>query len=371
MRKVLFFVNTHYQFMLASIIRMQKYSCDYATLILGVTSGLKEMYDKNLILVKDIFDEVYWTDEKEMKKNWKLHIYDWKKVLVDKFGNTFSDYDEVFFYNITATFGMVYKSLATSFHKFSVHWYEEGYTTYILGDKYITEFFPMQRIIDNLYLLYTWIVFRGFHPSYIAKGDAWFVKPEWVIGKMHRKVRKMFSHTPNQLEKEKVLRCYSYYDYIKPIRERVIFLGESFDEGGMGERKEYGLLIEKIAKHVGYENFLYKEHPRNPVKITDSRIHIFDLSIPWEVIELSQDLKDKICIISVSGASVNSKYVFETKGKVISLWPIYKNAYRLLGENMVETEKFMKRMTVEHSDFQLIGSEKELMDMLDLWLEKL
>lgn len=59
------------------------------------------------------------------------------------------------------------------------------------------ERFPMNRVIDNLYLLYTQIVFRGYHPSYIAKGDAWFANPDMIVGKMHRRTKHLFLETPS------------------------------------------------------------------------------------------------------------------------------------------------------------------------------
>lgn len=364
MKKIVFFCNTHLQFMLACMIRMQRYPHDYATLFLGVTVGLKEMYDTNEVALKEIFSEVYWTEQQEMKECTSKNIYNWKKILTERFGNDFADYDEIFFYNISGAFSMVYKSLSTGRKRFKVHWMEEGYGSYIFGDKNISMLFPMKRIIDNIYLLYTKIFFRGYHPSCITKGDAWFVKPELIVGKMHRKIEPLFTEEPTRDMKDKCLKCYSYYNCAKPISEKYIFLGESFGDAFGEANEQYISLINKIADHVGYDDFLYKEHPRSPIKVKDDRIHLLKDSVPWEIIELSQNLEDKVCITSLSGACINSKYIFNSKTKVICIWPIFANNYHgIFDEDKIM--EFLQEILDNYDNFIVVNTEDELMKLLD------
>lgn len=348
--------------MIASIIRLQQYANDFATLFLGATAGLEEMYNNRMPELKKIFDEVYWTDVKKMNEYNREYTYNWRKLLRSMYGRDFSDYDEIFFYNMGGAFSLIYKSLKIGFHKFKVHWYEEGFGSYIWGDKFIMERFPMNRVIDNLYLLYTQIVFRGYHPSYIAKGDAWFANPDMIVGKMHRRTKHLFLETPSDKLKKSILSCYSYYNFEIPIKEKYIFMGECLD-GGPWSNEKYVKLIGKIAEYVGYDNFFYKEHPRNPFKIENERIHTFDLSIPWEVIEFAQDLADKVCITSLSGACINSKYLFSTKTKVICIWPMFADDYRLFEIN--KTKEFLAKLLKNHSDFLVVNNEERLFELLE------
>ena len=117
MKKIVFFCNTHCQFMIASIIRLQQYANDFATLFLGATAGLEEMYNNRMPELKKIFDEVYWTDVKKMNEYNREYTYNWRKLLRSMYGRDFSDYDEIFFYNMGGAFSLIYKCLKIGFHK--------------------------------------------------------------------------------------------------------------------------------------------------------------------------------------------------------------------------------------------------------------
>jgi len=105
---------------------------------------------------------------------------------------------------------------------------------------------------------------------------------------------------------------------VRTYSEKYVFLSCVYDfEGGdpIGELE----LAKKICKIVGKENFIVKVHPRDDVKRYVNAGLTVDMNskVPFEVIELCTDFKDKVLITTLSSSLLNLNPVLENPIKSI------------------------------------------------------
>ena len=70
---------------------------------------------------------------------------------------------------------------------------------------------------------------------------------------------------------------------------------------------EYAV-VEQVARLVGKDNLLIKQHPRDPRTLyRDNGFHVDDNSaVPWEAIQLSMDFHDHVLLTATSTAPLSS-----------------------------------------------------------------
>ena len=93
--------------------------------------------------------------------------------------------------------------------------------------------------------------------------------------------------------------CKDKYD------KKYIFFEESYY--AEGEEVPDVEIVNQIAEKIGKENIMVKVHPRNPqnrFKQLGYKTNE-DSFIPWELIVLNQDMRDKVFITIASGAAIN------------------------------------------------------------------
>ncbi len=93
--------------------------------------------------------------------------------------------------------------------------------------------------------------------------------------------------------------CKDNYD------KKYIFFEESYY--AEGEAVPDIEIVDRIAEKVGKENIMVKVHPRNPINRFKQLGYKTneDSFIPWELIVLNQDMRDKVFITIASGAAIN------------------------------------------------------------------
>ncbi len=358
-KKVLFLCNTHMQFIFALIIRHTKFEDYYSAVILGSTVGLKKIYDYNYEVLKSYFQEVYWTDNNKWSTYYSQTEYDSNERLIEEFGQDFSDYSDIFFHNRSGALQSILRNNVRNSTKYNLHHYEEGRGIYISGDEYlsrrdIADDTDRNRKINQQH-------FGGLDYSDL-ECDIYVCNPDLISNVMKRKTVRIFEETLAEKERNAIISCYSIQEQpFTSLNENVIFLGGANDTA-IGHDAGYISVINKIAGLVGYENFLYKAHPRSPISADNSLIKTFVDSLPIEIYELRGELQDKVLITSLSGALCTIKYVFHSAAKVFLLYPMFKKAYPVYDEDVVIN--YINKLNAFYGGVYLIHSLDELRERL-------
>jgi len=355
MKKALFFCNTHMQFIIALVIRNTKLEEYYCTLILGGTIGLKNLYDYNYQTLNSYFQEVYWSDNSKWAAYYRQTEFDSNEKLIDEFGQDFSDYSDIFFHNRIGALQSILRNKIKDANAYNLHHFEEGRSIYLSGDSYlsrrdIADDTDKNRRINDMY-------YNRFDYSDL-NCDVYLCNPDLAVHNIKRKMVKILEGKIAEKEKDAILSCYSAKELSLPsINEKVIFLGGAHDTQ-IGKDCEYVEVINKIAEVVGYENFLYKAHPRSPIAVGNVKIKTFVDSLPIELYELRGELKDKILITSLSGALCTIKYFFQSSAKVIFLYPMFKKDYPAYDEKIVI--EYINKLNTYYGGVHLTDSLDEL-----------
>lgn len=236
-------------------------------------------------------------------------VFAWFQYLIDNYRVarylSRTAYDVLLFSNISVLNKILVTRLRKANPLCKVQIFEEGMSTYTQrfadGDSPTTLY---RRYVDKDGVLNTLDTLYVFNPSFLA----W--KPTnghiQVLPKISPSDR-VFCELINQIFDYK--HCQDSYD------KKLIFFEESHAlEGYEVPDVE---LVNRIAEKVGKDNIMVKIHPRNPHN-RFARLGYktnVDTAIPWEVIMLNQQLKDKI-LVTISSGSVIYPYMYfgiETK----------------------------------------------------------
>lgn len=120
--------------------------------------------------------------------------------------------------------------------------------------------------------------------------------------------------------KQAINTIFTYENMEDVYDKKYIFMEESFF--AEGQETNDVEIVENIAKLVGKDNIMVKIHPRNPVnrfKKLGYKTNV-NTAIPWEVILLNQDMRNKV-LLSVSSTSIiNPIRVFGVNMQAYSLY---------------------------------------------------
>lgn len=110
-------------------------------------------------------------------------------------------------------------------------------------------------------------------------------------------------------------RVFEYEKKHDDFQKLIVFFEESYFADGL----EIGdiNIVNKIASIVGKDNIIVKIHPRNTINRFQKEGYITnnDISVPWEIIALNQDLSNTFLVTISSGSSVTSYFITEGKAK--------------------------------------------------------
>ncbi|MBR6829030.1 MAG: hypothetical protein IKM83_00250 [Paludibacteraceae bacterium] len=247
-----------------------------------------------------LFRKVYYIKNVSHKRGNSLsrRLDYYKRIFVScwyafRIGRTY--YDDILFSNIQI-FTKVLISVARKKNKgCRIHIAEEGLGTYskFYGDSDSIET-PYRKYIDREGVFAKLSTLYLFNPQFLT----WdFPKNKICKLPVLDACNSTYMNMLNILFDYK--HCKDHYD------KKYIFFEESYY--AEGEEVPDVEIVNRIAEKVGKENIMVKVHPRNPInrfkqlgyKTND------DSFIPWELIVLNQDMRDKVFITIASGAVIN------------------------------------------------------------------
>lgn len=216
-----------------------------------------------------------------------------------------TQYDEILFANIGGLNYRIASSIADYNRQAEVSMFEEGVSSY---SKLYGQVFNEQKKIKNRICYKTLYKTSRFY-FFDVRLPVW----KWKM--------KFICIPPIELNKNKICRVlndiFGYEKLKDRYSEKVIFFEESYVTDGI--KVDDVELVEELARTYGKENILVKTHPRDTV---NRFAHLGyktnrDKSIPWEVVALNMDLKDKILVSMTSTAVVNSMILLHSPCKIL------------------------------------------------------
>lgn len=138
-----------------------------------------------------------------------------------------------------------------------------------------------------------------------------------------------------------------------------MFLGQG-TENGMQNPITYRSLILDIADHVGYDQFVVKPHPRGKHDQFEDQITLYQDSCPFELAVANGDMEDKVLLSYYSTACVSGKLLFNSKAKIIFLYPLSKDAFN----EKCDYENYFQKLCQLYDNIYIARSKEELFHLL-------
>lgn len=317
MKKLLFVSNSVYQVLIACWVKYHYYFNDSADIIISERmNGAAEIAAR----LKDtqLFDDVSVLKVKYSENNKINSVL--KLTNFNSFAKSYqkkADYDILFTASLDYFIQTLYDFLKRKNKNLLLNYYEDGTASYTkrLENYYVLFKKPtnLKNVSHNNFLK-KYTIYDSFNDYFVFNPDylEWF--PNGVnlvkIDKIDIK-DDVFKNTVNHI--------FNYESLEDKYEEKYIFFEESHyaDTGYMEDVK----LIEELAKSVGKENLIIKIHPRNPknrFKDLGYKTNV-NTALPWEVIAMNIDLKDKKLIAIASTSIINPIQILGIDVKSYSL----------------------------------------------------
>lgn len=304
--KNLFLCNTPYQVIVATQIATSKYENNINDIIVtDKIADYESLYEN--IKKSGVFNKVtIWKIKNKYAK--KSGLFFVLSLLLSKLNInihkiSFGEYDNLFCGNIAKVATILYRVLKQK-TEVNTYLFEDGFSTY---SKECGDFFlkinRTRTIKQKLFRIYRKASFEFFldlKGIYLFSPNILDWEPTFPVVEIDK-----IDSDNNDLV-ETYNRIFGISTIVDSYSEGVIFFEESYfaDSIDVGDET----IIKQVANKVGLDNYLLKIHPRNPVnRFDDMGIHVNkDTSIPWEIIALNKDLRDKILITIASGSALTS-----------------------------------------------------------------
>lgn len=216
-------------------------------------------------------------------------------------------YEHLYLPSLCAYNKLFYYYLVKKGMKLKVHLYEEGITTYVID------------IVENLQK--DGMLHRHYGKQALSQNlvEILLYEPELYsvpsLGEIVSPIPKLSD------ENVELLAIYRrIFGECDLPSQKYIFLEEAFVKDGILSMDIE--LVEELASMVDKENIVVKLHPRNPVDRFSMRGYsLFPNSkIPWEIILLTNDLRDKVLVTVSSSSSITAKLVLNKPMHAIQLY---------------------------------------------------
>jgi len=332
MKKILIGVDSVFQFVIASNLRLTIYENDIVDLIIYKSFlSAPDLFSrvKNLCVFRNVFlaDTSLTRCGKKysfFEKLPKFFIYLYSlaapnKVLKKIIGKELiEEYDEFLFNGYGALPECIFNSCYKINTKIVCHRFEDGYSSYF------TIYNSKKNIIRRSIESFSSIMFnRKNIDSYVS--SFYFQEPEMVMSNLpydvvgapkfgrHNKklvdfLNKAFNYSPKE---ESVMKFFFFED------------GRMFFESDTNEEVE---IVSLISKYIDPTSIVVKLHPRTKInRFKDLGVDVMNASaVPWEVIQLNHDYGGCIFITITSSPIFSSDIYFGDKCYKILLYKCLK-----------------------------------------------
>lgn len=296
----LFICKTPYQILAATRICMEQYPPLSADMIVFDTIANAEVLVANL-QKSGIFQTVslYRHKKYDRASNLKRWFY---PLLFRRRYKTETHYDHIYYANIYdwETNNIIRGAAHRAGTRPSVFMYEDGFSTYVKHHGAFFDRITSSRGFLRAYYKYLYGYFFHMAGLYVFTPELVEWKPEFPIFGI-RKITDEDSEYRNAVN-----RIFGYASMTDVYQSNYIFFEESYYADHIAV--EDIQVVNAIAQCVGKDNMMVKIHPRNPVNRFRQLGYQTNenTEIPWEVIAMNIDIRDKILLTIASGSALTS-----------------------------------------------------------------
>lgn len=317
-------------------------------------AGYEELSER--IKKEDIFNEVYVIKLSKICPQFDKTIA-LKNLIINPFGILKEKYNAFLFANLNYDVSCIYRRLKKVNQNIKIYMFEDGLASYSAYYNNMLKKYqaktgkllkrPIHFILNNAFRHIDGLFV--FEPSFMTYTTSFpVIKMKNINGK-NKNLVNLYN------------RVFDYNVEVDSYDKKVIFFEESYYADGydVNDIEE----VEKIAAIVGKENIFIKIHPRNPQNRFDELGYTTNknISIPWEVICMNMDLKDKILVTIASVAVIEPATMLSKEYNGILLMKMISDDTCLKKDITSLYEKICKKYTYLH----LVESISELEECLN------
>lgn len=343
-KAVLFFVNTYMQLITAIQIRVHLFGKAEADIILTdcsqnmehISQRLKKLrLFRKILFIKAryvIFEQSFMEDIGDVIR-WMGGRYDKYREIM---GNGESAYHAIFYYNFDIFCYIACDNSAKNGIEPKCFRYEEGILSY-------SEMKRLSPSGKRLWMFCLLRLLRG-QPDFLHDtGDFFCYYPELFGYDSERICHRIPFFRKGDREMQRIWDA--VFGYMpKVCRQKYIYFSTSWDIDG--KRIEEHKLVEMISQIVGKENLVVKVHPRDGRGIYEKMgLEVWKKSfLPWEIIQLNQDFRDKVFLSLSSGSVLNACAMLHENIETFYLFPYIKGKNRKIDAYCRDLEKSLRSL---------------------------
>ena len=323
MAKVLGVVSTPYHLLVFLFVKDAFLSGDEVDLIVtDKTPSMEELYKSGRL--KPYFHRVSFADGRKIKNPYKsapVTFYEsfvhngTTDVIIDAF---LPRYDKMYFAS-PGTPDEIVKEIAKTLIKknkrLTFHRYEDGFASYTKRPVHVINTpsgIAMYKALWHYDIYETEKEILMFQPE-MAEKNVDFEKIQ-------------IPQTPERILKITEMAKDIFRFEAKAPKQNIIFLGQG-TENGSGNPETYQKLILKLRDIAGEENFIMKPHPRGIHDDFHGKLPVYEDPCPFELAIASGAMEDKTLISFYSTACVAGKLLFQSKCRIIFLYPLAEDSF--------------------------------------------
>lgn len=265
-------------------------------------------------------------------------------------------YDYFFSANLDLFAAAFYDVLKLKNQQIKLYLFEDGLSVCKAMEVYLND---MQNYINNGQFSSIYKI-TGYGKAFNEIKGVFLSVPELFSWKRKMKLYKIPKIQKNNMDTiNKINTLFGYdnnMDYIIK-NKKVIFFEESYYSDGYKVNDQK--LLNIIASVAGKQNIMVKLHPRSRENRFKDYDILPDLSIPWEVFYLNNDLSGITLVSIASGCIIHPFLLFDDKQEMVVLLDIARGSF----PGILKTyHKFLRDnlFTVYPETFRLLQSEEEL-----------
>ncbi|MBO4337637.1 MAG: hypothetical protein J5842_06160, partial [Lachnospiraceae bacterium] len=350
MRNILGIASTPYHLMMLLFIRenlsLNGENPRFDLLLTDKTPSFDDLYKSGR--PKECFDQVYFADSRLIKNPYSGALTQLYESFIHnpEYGRMFTSdtpdpgiYSDIFF----ASPGMpdevskqVIKSAIKANRQVCFHRYEDGFASYTkppvcsvtsdMGRRFyrLLMRYDIKEKENELYMLEPSLA----QPEVADTAATGFklctiTKNEEIIKIVTEKIKILFDHRPERIPA----------DYI--------FLGQS-TKNVINNPDTYLSLIKHIVEKTGYDRFCMKPHPRGVHDRFDDSLTYYEDPAPFEICYTDGQMETKTLISYYSTACVSGKLLFNSKCRIIFLYPLAGDSFNEKSDYEEYFEKLQK-----------------------------
>lgn len=323
MAKVLGVVSTPYHLLVFLFVKDAFLSGDEVDLIVtDKTPSMEELYKSGRL--KPYFHQVSFADGRKIKNPYKsAPVTFYESFIRNKTIDVIMDaplprYDKMYFAS-PGTPDEIVKEIAKTLikknKKLTFHRYEDGFASYTKSPVHVINTPSGISIYKALW----------HYDIYAMEKEILMFQPEMAEKNVDfQKVQ--IPQTPERIQKITEMARDIFRFEAKVPKQSIIFLGQGTENGSQNP-ETYQKLILKLRDIAGEENFIIKPHPRGVHDDFHGKLPVYEDTCPFELAIASGAMEEKTLISFYSTACVAGKLLFQSKCRIIFLYPLAEDSF--------------------------------------------